>query len=329
MTGPIRIIVVDDHPLLLDGLVATLAADDELEIVATGGDASAAVRAAREHQPDLALLDVAMPGGGIEAARQIEAASPGTRVVMLTSSEDEDDLLAAMNAGAKGYVLKGVAGRELRSILKSVQAGEVYVAPGLAYAMIRGLTKPRTHDPIDELTSREREVLDLVGAGLSNAEIGGRLGLAEKTVKHYMTAILGKLEVGSRVEAALVAYKAGLGAVPPGSPHADQRPCVDRRAPLRRRLGPARTSAMRARPRAEPRAAGSSLHAELLEIELLLDGAQDEVVDLAAIAQLDDRRPLGADHPALDLLVLDPLLAPLGGLVRILGRQVLGSIAEA
>jgi two-component system nitrate/nitrite response regulator NarL len=210
MTGPIRIIVIDDHPLLLDGLVATLSADDELVIVATGGDAASAVRAAREHQPDLALLDVAMPGGGIEAARQIGSASPTTRVVMLTSSEDEDDLLLAMDAGARGYVLKGVGGRELRSILNSVHRGEVYVAPGLAYAMIKGLTRARVRDPIDELTAREREVLGLVGAGLSNAEIGGRLGLAEKTVKHYMTAILGKLQVGSRVEAALLAYKAGL-----------------------------------------------------------------------------------------------------------------------
>ena len=212
MTGPIRIIVVDDHPLLLDGLVATLSADEEIAIVATGADAAAAVRVAREHRPDLALLDVAMPGGGIEAAREIGSASPTTRVVMLTSSEDEDDLLSAMNAGARGYVLKGVAGRELRAILKSVHAGEVYVAPGLAYAMIKGLTKPHVSDPIDELTTREREVLALVGSGLSNAEIGGRLGLAEKTVKHYMTAILGKLQVGSRVEAALLAYKAGLSA---------------------------------------------------------------------------------------------------------------------
>ena len=129
---------------------------------------------------------------------------------MLTSSENEDDLLAAMEAGAKGYVLKGVAGRELRTILKSVHRGEVYVAPGLAYAMIKGLTQPRAQDPLAELTGREREVLELVAAGLSNAEIGGRLGLAEKTVKHYMTAILGKLEVGSRVEAALIAYKAGI-----------------------------------------------------------------------------------------------------------------------
>lgn len=210
MSEPIRIIVMDDHPLLLDGLVATLSADDELEVVATGGDASSAVAAARRHLPELALLDIAMPGGGIEAARLIGPASPATRVVILTSSENEDDLRAAMDAGVKGYVLKGVAGRELRTILKSVNRGDVYVAPGLAYLMIQGLTRPRPLDPFDELTAREREVLELVGAGLSNAEIGGRLGLAEKTVKHYMTAILGKLQVGSRVEAALLAYKAGV-----------------------------------------------------------------------------------------------------------------------
>jgi len=211
MTRAIRIVIVDDHPLLLDGLVATLSADEDIDVVGTAGDAVSAVRAARDHQPDIVLLDVAMPGGGIEAARQIGPASPATRVVMLTSSENEDDLLAAMEAGAKGYVLKGVAGRELRVILKAVHGGEVYVAPGLAFAMIQGLTRPRQHDPLAELTTREREVLELVAGGLSNAEIGGRLGLAEKTVKHYMTAILGKLDVGSRVEAALVAYKAGMG----------------------------------------------------------------------------------------------------------------------
>ena len=210
MTEAIRIVVADDHPLFLDGLVATLAADDELAVVATVGDAVAAVRAVREHSPDLALLDVAMPGGGLEAAREIAAAYPTTRVVMLTSSEHEDDLMAAMNAGAKGYVLKGIAGRELRTILKGIQAGGTYLAPGLAYGALRELTKPKTPDPLGELTSREREVLALVGAGLSNAEIGGRLGLAEKTVKHYMTSILAKLGVASRVEAALLAYKAGL-----------------------------------------------------------------------------------------------------------------------
>jgi DNA-binding NarL/FixJ family response regulator len=210
MTDPIRIVVADDHPLFLDGLVATLSADEELAVVATVGDAVGAVRAVREYTPDLALLDVAMPGGGLEAARQISAACPATRLVMLTSSEDEDDLMAAMKAGARGYILKGVAGRELRAILKGIHAGGTYLAPGLTYGALRELAKPKTPDPIAELTDREREVLALVALGLSNAEIGGRLGLAEKTVKHYMTSILGKLQVASRVEAALLAYKAGL-----------------------------------------------------------------------------------------------------------------------
>lgn len=215
MTAPIRLLVADDHPLFLDGLVATLSADPDMEVVATAADAPAAVRQAGEQRPDLALLDVAMPGGGLDAARRIATASPTTRVVMLTSSENEDDLVAAMDAGARGYVLKGIAGRELRTILKSVHGGEVYVSPSLAYGMIRGLTRSRAPDPLAQLTSRERDVVELVAAGLSNAEIGGRLGLAEKTVKHYMTSILGKLEVGSRVEAALLAYKAGFG--PSGS----------------------------------------------------------------------------------------------------------------
>jgi Response regulator containing a CheY-like receiver domain and an HTH DNA-binding domain len=211
MTGPIRIVIADDHPLFLDGLVATLSADDGLEVVATATNAGDAIRAVREHGPDLALLDVGMPGSGIEAARQVAAGSPATRIVILTSSENEDDLVAAMSAGAHAYVLKGVAGRELRSILRSVHDGGSYVAPGLAFTMIRGLTtRPAPTDPLAELSTREREVLELVVAGLSNAEIGGRLGLAEKTVKHYMTAVLGKLGAASRVEAALIGYKAGL-----------------------------------------------------------------------------------------------------------------------
>ena len=210
MSGPIRIVVADDHPMFLDGLVATLSSDDQLEVVAVVGDAQAAVQAVRKHAPQLALLDLTMPGGGLAAAREIAAASPATLTVMLTSSENEDDLMAAMNAGARGYILKGIAGRELRTILKDICAGGTYLAPGLAYGAIRGLTRPRK-SAIEELTDREREVLILVAAGLSNAEIGGRLGLAEKTVKHYMTSILGKLQVASRVEAAVLAYKAGLG----------------------------------------------------------------------------------------------------------------------
>lgn len=226
MSDPISIVIADDHPLILDGLVAVLSADEELRVVATATNAGDAVRAVRDHGPDLALLDVGMPGDGIEAARQIAASAPATRVVMLTSSEAQEDVVAGMAAGAQGYVLKGVAGRELRAILKSVHAGGTYVAPGLAYTMIRGLTaRSAPADPLAELTSREREVLELVVAGLSNAEIGGRLGLAEKTVKHYMTAVLGKLDAASRVEAALIGYKAGIRPEgPPPDPDGERTP---------------------------------------------------------------------------------------------------------
>ena len=154
-----------------------------------------------------------MPGGGLVAAREITAALPATRVVMLTVSEDEDDLLAAMKAGASGYVLKGAAASELVDVLQKIHAGEVYVAPGLAWGLLREMSRPRSA-PLDELSAREREVLELVAAGLSNQEIGDRLGLAEKTIKHYMTSILGKLRVRSRVEAALLAYREGMARPP-------------------------------------------------------------------------------------------------------------------
>ena len=210
MTAPIRVIVADDHPLFLDGLVATLSADEELDVVGVARDAEAAVGLAASERPDVALLDIGMPGDGLEAARRIGEAAPDTRVVMLTSSEDQQDLVAAMDAGAKGYMLKGIAGRELLEIVRTIHAGGQYVTPGLAFGAIRGLTRPRAHDPLAKLTSREMDVLRLVAAGLSNAEIGGRLGIAEKTVKHYMTAVLGKLGAISRVEAALIAFKAGM-----------------------------------------------------------------------------------------------------------------------
>jgi DNA-binding NarL/FixJ family response regulator len=132
---------------------------------------------------------------------------------MLTVSEDEDDILAAMKAGASGYVLKGSSATEMASIIRSVHAGQVYVAPALAWGLLREMSKPRT-SPLDELTTREREVLELVASGLGNQEIGDRLGLAEKTIKHYMTNILGKLQVRSRVEAALLAAREGMGTAP-------------------------------------------------------------------------------------------------------------------
>jgi DNA-binding NarL/FixJ family response regulator len=216
---PMRIVVVDDHPMFRAGVVSSLAAQSDISIVGEGDSAAEAVRLAEELMPDVCLLDIAMPGGGLSAARSITSALPQTRVVMLTVSEDEDDLLAAMKAGASGYVLKGAGAAELVSVLRTVNAGEVYVAPGLAWGLLREMSRPRSV-PLDELSAREREVLELVAAGLSNQEIGARLGLAEKTIKHYMTSILGKLRVRSRVEAALLAYREGI--APPMASELDE-----------------------------------------------------------------------------------------------------------
>jgi DNA-binding NarL/FixJ family response regulator len=214
MSGePLQVVVADDHPLFREGVIASLSADAGILVVGEAGEADTAVRLVREVLPDVALLDVDMPGDGLRAASRIASASPATRVIMLTSSEDEDHLLTALKAGASGYVLKGVSASELTQIVRSVSAGEVYVAPSLAFGLLHEMTRPRPRasDPLEELGPREREVLELVASGLSNQEIGLRLGLAERTVKHYLTNVLKKLQVRSRVEAALLAAKGGLG----------------------------------------------------------------------------------------------------------------------
>jgi two-component system nitrate/nitrite response regulator NarL len=206
----LRIVVADDHPLYRDGVVGTLRAAG-LDVVGEASIARDAARLVRDLQPDLALFDVSMPGSGINAAREAHEGSPSTAIVMLTVSEDEDDLRAAIDAGASGYVLKGVAGRELVAILRQVAGGDRYVSSRLAFAALRQPAPEQEADPLAELTEREREILDLVAEGLSNGEIGERLVIAEKTVKHYMTSVLAKVGARSRVEAALIAYKAGLG----------------------------------------------------------------------------------------------------------------------
>ena len=208
MTDTIRVAVADDHPMFRAGVVTSLREEEGIEVVGDAADGSAALNLARTELPDVMVLDINMPGGGLETARRIAVACPATRIVMLTVSEDEDDLMAAMKAGASGYVLKGAGASELAGVIRSVNAGEVYVAPALAWGMLREMRTPRT-SPYDELTEREREVLELVAEGLSNQEIGERLGLAEKTIKHYMTNILGKLQVRSRVEAALLVAREG------------------------------------------------------------------------------------------------------------------------
>lgn len=210
MPDRIRIVLVDDHPLLREGVANTLAAETDFEVVGQGANADDALRLASELLPDLILLDISMEGGGLNAARSIATACPIVTIVMLTVSEDEEDVLAALKAGARGYVLKGVSGPELILIVRAVHAGDPYVSPALAASLLVELRQdPRAasppQDPLADLTSRERQILEHVAMGRSNKEVADALFLAEKTVKHYMTNILQKLHVRNRVEAALLA----------------------------------------------------------------------------------------------------------------------------
>ena len=211
MTERIRTLVADDHPLFREGVVQSLDSEEDFEVVAEASTGEEAVELATDLVPDLVMMDLAMPGiGGIEATERIAATSPATAILILTVSEDADDLLKAHKAGARGYVLKGVSADGLLHAARVVSHGEVYVTPTMANRILQEMTREEATDPFDQLSSREAEILKLVGAGLTNREIGERLFLAEKTVKHYMTNILQKLHVRSRVEAALLAQRREL-----------------------------------------------------------------------------------------------------------------------
>ena len=206
MNEQIRVLVVDDHPLFRQGVVHSLSTDPGLTVVGETASGEEALQLARELLPDVVLLDISMPGwDGLLTAEKMTTACPATMIVMLTVSEDKDKLFAALKAGARAYVLKGVSARELAKVVRSAANGEVYVSPSLAAEMLVSLTQGQAPDPLQELTERERDILGLIGAGMTNREIGERIFLSEKTIKHYVTNILQKLQVRSRLEAALLA----------------------------------------------------------------------------------------------------------------------------
>lgn len=204
----VRILLVDDHPLFREGVAHSLASVSGFEVVGQACSGEEAIALLASVKPDLVLLDVNMPGmGGIQTAGAIAAAHPTIRIMMLTVSEDQESLLAALKSGAHGYVLKGVSSAELRHIVRCVADGEAYVSPALAAELLLEFSRPRPLDDIAGLTPREAGVLELLSQGLTNREIGERLHLAEKTVKHHMTSILQKLHVRTRTEAALLAMR--------------------------------------------------------------------------------------------------------------------------
>lgn len=212
MSDKIQVVIADDHTLFREGLAGIISGNEDFAVVGQAGTMQEAVRLARDLLPDIILLDIDMPGGGLEAARMIAEDCPVTRIVILTSSEEDDHLIRALKIGARAYILKGVAARELLRILGAVSAGESYVPPMLAASLLLEMREANSQQkqaasPLDELTPREREILEGLAAGLSNKEIGEKLFLSEKTVKHYMTNILQKLQVRNRVEAALLAQK--------------------------------------------------------------------------------------------------------------------------
>ena len=210
MSDLIRVVLADDHPIYRDGLARTLQDAPGIQIVGVARDGEEAAAVVAEVRPDVELLDVSMPkGGGIAALTKIMQMEAPPRVAMLTASEDDGDLMQAIKQGALGYILKGVGAEELIGIVHDLKAGRSYVSPGLAgrllVAMRRRDVAAQEVNPLDELSKREEDILKLVAQGKSNREVGEALELQEKTVKHYMTSILQKLQVRNRVEAAMLA----------------------------------------------------------------------------------------------------------------------------
>jgi two-component system nitrate/nitrite response regulator NarL len=217
---PIRILVVDDHTLFRRGLIALLSRDPQLQVVGDAADAGEALRRAAELQPDLVLLDNHLPGvNGVDALPALREAAPGARVLMLTVSEDEQDLAAALRGGACGYLLKTMEGEALVQAIARAMRGESVVAQemtGKLFAAYRdAAAQPRTAaavapSPLASLSPREQEILRGIARGASNKEIGRELGIAETTVKIHVQHILRKLDVASRVQAAVIATENGL-----------------------------------------------------------------------------------------------------------------------
>ncbi|WP_214107521.1 response regulator [Acrocarpospora catenulata] len=209
----IRVLVADDHPVYRRGLVGVLAEEGDVEVVGEAADGDAALRLAAELRPDVVLMDLHMPGvNGVEATRRL---APECRVLVLTMFDDDESVLAATRAGARGYLVKGASGERIMSAVRAVAAGDAVFGADVAGRVLDVLAADRrgarAGRPFPALTDREREVLDLIAAGRSNPEIARRLFLSDKTVRNHVSAIFAKLQVADRAQAIVRAREAGLG----------------------------------------------------------------------------------------------------------------------
>ena len=211
----IRVLVVDDHAVVREGLRTYLALQDGIEVVGEAADGEEALAAAERLRPDVILMDLVMPGlDGAGAMRELRRRRPAARVIVLTSYADDDRLLPAIQAGAAGYLLKNVQPAELARAVRAAHAGEALLDPSVAARLVEHLSR---EPPPERLTPREHEVLELICRGLSNKLIARELGVSEKTVKAHVGHVLAKLGVSDRTQAALYAVRAGLLRARPGS----------------------------------------------------------------------------------------------------------------
>jgi DNA-binding NarL/FixJ family response regulator len=213
---PIRVLLVDDDDLMRAGLRAVLSSDSSVEVVGEAGNGRGAVERARALRPDLVLMDVRMPElDGIAATREVLATSPEVKVVILTTFEQDDYIFGALNAGASGFLLKRTGPEELLAAIHTVAAGDSLLSPSVTRTVIDRMARQPTPEIgsgrlLDELTPREREVLELIARGLSNGEIAAQLVIEESTVKTHVKRILMKLHLRDRIQAVIFAYESGL-----------------------------------------------------------------------------------------------------------------------
>lgn len=206
MDEKIRVMLVDDHEVVRKGLAALIEAEEDLEVVGEAGDGAEAVRLARLFRPRVVVMDVRMPGGGgVAACRDLRDQNPGVDVIMLTSYSDDEALFNSIMAGAAGFVLKQIRGRDLVDTIRKVAAGQSLLDPSVTKRVLERLRKAKIDDrdpKLSRLSAQEERILDMVAEGLTNREIAEAIHLSDKTVKNYVSSILSKLEVQRRSEAA-------------------------------------------------------------------------------------------------------------------------------
>jgi two-component system NarL family response regulator len=213
---PIRVLIVDDHALFRRGLEMVLDEEDDIELVGQASDGTEATQRAAESLPDVVLMDIRMPkSSGIEACRAMKEAAPSTKIVMLTISDEEEDLFEAIREGASGYLLKDIPLDEVADAVRAVHGGQSLISPSMAGKLLtefatlarRNEEQPPQQVPAPKLTEREMEVLKLVAKGMNNRDIAGELFISENTVKNHVRNILEKLQIHSRMEAVMIALR--------------------------------------------------------------------------------------------------------------------------